>query len=138
MLEKLPVDRPASWLHVTQNGNNHAYRDRVRHLAATRKGGLNTRVWYSKPTQADGPPGGMESCPSLFNLSKYHFEGRMDLIQSLRNNEDSKYKFPEELLHLENPLTRYYMCGPSGFMEAQIGALKELGVDASRIHSEGF
>ena len=135
MLESLSEDCPASWLHGAQNGNHHAYCDRIRHLAATRKGSLTTRVWYSCPTEADGPPGGIDSCPSLFNLSKYHFKGRMELTAQSLSDE---YKFPKELLHLKDHRTQYYMCGPSAFMEAQRDALKKLGVDASRIHSEGF
>ena len=130
MLENLSTaDCPISWLHGTQNGNQHAYRDRVRHLTATKRGDMNCRVWYSNPTEADGPPGTeLESCPSLFNLSKYHYRGRMDL------KEDQA----KSLLFLDHPEANYYMCGPKGFMEAQTAALEEAGVDASRIHSEGF
>ncbi len=36
------------------------------------------------------------------------------------------------------PDADYYVCGPRGFMGAQIGALKALGVDDRRIHAEAF
>ncbi|MEK8046302.1 NO-inducible flavohemoprotein [Ideonella margarita] len=32
----------------------------------------------------------------------------------------------------------YYLCGPLGFMSAQIGGLKALGVPVNRIHAEAF
>lgn len=32
----------------------------------------------------------------------------------------------------------YYLCGPVGFLEAQIATLHELGVESARIHAEVF
>lgn len=141
MLENIYVNRPASWLHATQNGHCHAYRDRVRQIAAMRQGELQQRVWYTHPTEADGPAGGGETAPLLFNIAKYHFEGRMDLMHANRaytKKEEQEYRFPKEMLHLDNPNTQYYLCGPSGFMTAQSESLEKLGVNNARIHSEGF
>ena len=50
----------------------------------------------------------------------------------------AKDDFPPELLHLNDPDTHYYMCGPAGFMNAQKESLMTLGVDEGRIHYEGF
>lgn len=36
------------------------------------------------------------------------------------------------------PEADYYLCGPSGFLQAQIATLHELGVDSGRIHAEVF
>jgi len=43
MLENIYVTRPASWLHASQNGKVHAYRDRLREIAAVREGALQRR-----------------------------------------------------------------------------------------------
>ena len=133
MLEHIFVSRPASWLHASQNGNVHAYRDRLREIAAVRSGELQRRVWYSDPSEEDGAPGGNEAKnSSKYNLAKYHFAGRMDLPSS------EKADFDPAILHVNNPTTQYYVCGPAGFMKAQMEGLESLGVDKSRIHSEGF
>ena len=132
MLENIYVTRPASWLHGAVNGKVHAYRDRLREIAAVREGQLIRRVWYSDPDiEVDGPPGGSETSDSLFNLAKFHYQGIMDLPKYAK-------EFPPDLLHLDNEHTQYYMCGPPGFMEAQKQGLNSLGVDESRIHWEGF
>lgn len=84
-------------------------------------------MWYSDPVPEDGPPGGNEKTPALLNLAKYHYKGRMELPQ-----------VENEILNVGNSATQYYMCGPPGFMETQKESLVSLGVDESRIHSEGF
>lgn len=128
MLENIYVTRPATWLHATQNGDVHAYRDRLREIAAVRGGDLQRRVWYEDPLVEDGSPGGDEHVPSLFNIAKYHYKGRMDLTGDGL----------EDILHLENDHAQYFMCGPAGFMDAQKENLLELGVNGERIHWEGF
>lgn len=130
MLENIYVTRPATWLHVSRDGSVHAYRDRLREIASVREGDLQRRVWYSNPLPEDRPPNITEADdPIKFNLAPYHYHGRMDLLHA---------NFNKEILHLDNPHTHYYMCGPEGFMEDQKDALVKLGVDEKRIHSEGF
>lgn len=126
MLENIYTTRPATWLHANVDGGVHAYRDRVREIAAVRDGVLQRRVWYSDPRPEDGSPAGDGD-----NTAKFHFEGLMDLVEGEKH-------FPKEVLHLENKETQYYMCGPAGFMEAQKAALLSLGVSEGKIHSEGF
>lgn len=81
MLENIFATRPASWLHASQNGNVHAYRDRLREIAAVRSGELQRRVWYSDLSVEDGPPGGNEANYSdTHNLAKYHSLGGKDRL----------------------------------------------------------
>ncbi|CAB9509098.1 Is involved in NO detoxification in an aerobic process [Seminavis robusta] len=128
MLENIYVTRPATWLHASQDGAVHPYRERLREIAAVRGGELQRRVWYSNPLPEDGHPGGNETSPHMFNVAKYHYEGRMDLAMSEL----------EEITHLGNEEAHYYMCGPEGFMDAQRDTLVKLGVAEDRIHWEGF
>ena len=131
MLENIYVTRPASWLHASENGSVHAYRDRLREIAAVRSGELQRRVWYNNPTEEDGAPGGNETNPLMFNLAKYHYSGFMDLPKQASD-------MSPEILRLDNENTQYFMCGPPGFMDAQRKGLTTLGVDEKRIHWEGF
>jgi hemoglobin-like flavoprotein/ferredoxin-NADP reductase len=131
MLENIYVTRPASWLHASENGAVHAYRDRLREIAACRCGELIRRVWYSHPVPEDGPPGGNEQSEQMLNLAKYHYKGRMDLAAVVD-------EFPDKVLHLEDDSAQYYICGPPGFMDAQRKGLVSLGVDENQIHCEGF
>ena len=130
MLESIYVTRPATWLHAAQNGAVHAYRDRLREIAAVRGGQLQRRVWYAKPLDEDGRPGGDENVPALFNLAKYHYKGHIDLKGQANELEP--------ILHTDNPHAQYYMCGPRGFMDDQRAALMEMGVTEDQIHWEGF
>lgn len=132
MLENIYVTHPATWLHATQDGDVHAYRDRLREIAAVRSGDLQRRVWYSDPLPEDGAPGGDEKVPALFNIAKYHYKGMMDLPKMATDDVDP------DLLHVNNEDAQYFMCGPEGFMVAQKDALMALGVSENRIHSEGF
>lgn len=131
MLENIYTTRPATWLHASKNGDTHAYRDRLREIAAVRAGELVRRVWYEYPLENDGKPGGEETSPYLYNLAKYHYKGRMDL-------EEPSVSDDANILHLDNTNAQYFMCGPPGFMEEQQKTLNNFGVSDERIHSEGF
>ncbi|KAG7362651.1 nitric oxide dioxygenase [Nitzschia inconspicua] len=69
MLENIYKTRPASWLHAAQNGDVHAYRDRLREISAIRAGELIRRVWYEDPLPEDGPPAGDGANPDLYNTN---------------------------------------------------------------------
>lgn len=55
--------------------------------------------------------------------------------------DDAVHDAPGRLDLREHPLPTnadHYLCGPSGFMAAQIAALRALGVPPERIHAEAF
>lgn len=131
MLENIYTTRPATWLHASMNGDVHAYRDRLRGIASVRAGELQRRVWYEEPLETDGTAGGDETSPHLFNLAKYHYNGRMDLQHPSITDSD-------HVLHLDDSNASYFLCGPPAFMDAQKDALLNLGVSGDRIHWEGF
>lgn len=131
MLENIFTTRPATWLHAAQDGDAHAYRDRLREIASVRAGELTRRVWYESPTETDGPAGGCETSPHMYNLAKYHYKGWMNL-------EDPTLVECGHVLHLDNSNTSYFMCGPKGFIDNQKESLMKLGVSEDRIHWEGF
>jgi nitric oxide dioxygenase len=58
----------------------------------------------------------------------YDIEGRLDL-KKLNSRED---------LMLYDDDTKYYICGPEGFMADLEKALRERGVDPKRINMEVF
>lgn len=57
----------------------------------------------------------------------YHHAGRVDLK-----------KLEPQSLHLDNPTTQYYICGPEAFMTDMSAALTERGVGSDRIKMELF
>ena len=126
MLENCYITRPATWLHANANGEQHAYRDRIREITAVRDGMLQRRVWYTDPLPEDGDPAGNDD-----NIVKYHFRGLMEL-------EKYAEQFPREVLHLHDSRAQYFICGPPPFMNAQKGALIALGIDEKKIHHELF
>ena len=127
-MSQVNSSRQASWLHAAKDGRAHAYREKLRQVAAVRKGQLQRRVWYSQAnTEEDGTPADYDGIDLPdYNAAKYHFQGRMDLDQAI------------DTLYLDNKNTNYFMCGPEGFMGAQKTKLEALGVSNDRIHSEGF
>ena len=131
MLENVNDTRSVTWLHGAQNGNLHAYQDRLRYQASVRQGKLQRRVWYSNPTSEDGEPACLSLSSNDYNTAKYHYKGRMDLL-ALEGSGDAV------VLNLSHSAANYFLCGPEAFMEAQADALVALGVDCTRIHSEGF
>ncbi|PSJ54252.1 2Fe-2S iron-sulfur cluster-binding protein [Pseudaminobacter soli (ex Li et al. 2025)] len=112
MLQALAAtDRRVFFIHACDNGEVHALRDEVEALAASRPG-MTAHFCYRFPTEADRAAGGYES------------EGVVtrELLQSLLSLDD--YDF--------------YLCGPSPFMQAVHGILRELGVARQRIAYEFF
>lgn len=130
MLENVNDTRSVTWLHGAQNGNLHAYQDRLRYQASVRQGKLQRRVWYSNPTFEDGEPACLPSSDD-YNTAKYHYKGRMNLL-ALEGSCDAV------VLHLGHSAANYFLCGPPAFMDAQADALVAMGVAETRIHSEGF
>jgi nitric oxide dioxygenase len=110
---------PITWLYANKSGEEHAYRGSLMKLAAHR-GNLTRRVWYTDPVEADG------AADPIDNASKFHYKGLMDLSKV------------HDLLHLENPDTVYYFCGPPEWMDMVRVELEGLGVPKERVFFEGF
>jgi nitric oxide dioxygenase len=106
--------RQVSWIQVVHGPQNHAFKAHVARLHAVNPSQLATAVFYSHP---EGAAAGQD----------YDFAGRMDLA-----------KVEPKMLHLDDPATDYYTCGPESFMAGMAKELKARGVDSKRIHAEVF
>jgi nitric oxide dioxygenase len=104
-------ERSIHFAHATRNRNVHAMNDWLRHMAA-RHDKLVVEIYYEEVSTAD--------------VAGHHYDkqGRIDAAQIAAQD------------HLAN--ADYYICGPRGFMTAQIDSLKRVGVPESRIHAEFF
>ena len=99
------------WLHVTQDGGEHAFAAEVRDLLAALPNG-RSRIWYSRPRPED-------------RLAiDYDEPGRMT---------------PEAIAATGAPTdAEFYVCGPAAFMDAIRTGLAALGVPTTRLHDETF
>ncbi|MCZ4060450.1 NO-inducible flavohemoprotein [Pantoea sp. LMR881] len=100
---------PVSWLHATENGEQHAFAAEVNATGA-RLRNFTQKVWYRQPSQQD--------------TGRFDAQGLMDL---------ALYS-----AHLEDTNTQFYLCGPLGFMQFAAAQLRDAGVDVGRIHYEVF
>lgn len=100
---------PVTWLHAAENGVQHAFAEEVAETGA-RLRDLEKRVWYRVPEAADA--------------GRFDAEGVMDLAA--------------ESARLQDGRTQFWLCGPVGFMQFIAGQLRDMGVEASRIHYEVF
>lgn len=103
--------RKVYFLHACENGDLHAFGHEVQALAQSRVG-VSAIFYYRRPSEAD------QRLPWSY----------MDGIIS------------REHLQVLLPLDDYdmYLCGPSGFMQANYALLRSLGVAQERIHYEFF
>ena len=108
---KMQPDRRVYFYHATRDRQSHAMGSWLR-TKAREHSSLQTRIFYEVVTEDD------------MHGVHYDEEGRMDteLLARLPELADADY----------------YVCGPRGFMAAQIQALKRVGVDAVRIQAEVF
>ncbi|MDU5780951.1 MAG: NO-inducible flavohemoprotein [Pantoea sp.] len=100
---------PVTWLHAAENGVQHAFAEEVAETGA-RLRDFEKRVWYRVPEAADA--------------GRFDAEGVMDLAA--------------EFARLQDGRTQFWLCGPVGFMQFIAGQLRDMGVEASRIHYEVF
>ncbi len=100
---------PVTWLHAAENGVQHAFAEEVAETSA-RLSDFEKRVWYRVPEAADA--------------GRFDAEGVMDLAA--------------ESARLQDGRTQFWLCGPVGFMQFIAGQLRDMGVEASRIHYEVF
>ncbi|XDF77465.1 NO-inducible flavohemoprotein [Aliivibrio fischeri] len=112
MLETLTEHNAnVNWLHATENGTQHAFREHVNTLAEAYSH-ISTYTWYNQPQEVD-------------KLNQhFDFSGFMNL-------SEVKNEIITDNGH-------YYFCGPVGFMQHVVKQLVELGVSEDRIHYECF
>jgi len=112
MLESLSAHQaPVTWVHATENGQQHAFKQHVNQLVAEKEN-MNALVWYNQPTAED-------------KLGEdFHFTGFVNLYEI------------EAALKQDN--VQVYFCGPVGFMQHVAKQLLELGVPQVQFHYECF
>lgn len=114
MLEHIHAKRPnraVRFVHAARHSAVHAFDERVREIVATIP---DAQVWvaHEEPHQASG-------------AKRPEAIGRIEIQQLMADA-----LLPDS--------ADYYVCGPVGFMSAQIKALKACGVSQERIHAEVF
>ena len=110
LTEKHP-NRKVTFIHATENGETHAFRQHVNELTE-RSPQLDVYYCYRQPTAEDRAQ------------SRFHKEGYVDLpwLKSV----------------IAGPGAHYYFCGPVPFMRAVNSALLEWGIPESDIRFEFF
>ena len=107
----LHPERKIWFLHGTQNGRTHAFREDIQAMALSCPS-LTIHTRYSQPLPED------------IKCEDYQDAGRLDLtlLKSLLPFDD--YDF--------------YICGPEGFMKELYAGLREMNISPDRIHHEFF
>ncbi|WP_409346333.1 NO-inducible flavohemoprotein [Paenibacillus sp. MBLB4367] len=110
LAEEYP-ERQVTFIHAAQNGDVHAMKEQVEHLARSHSH-IQAYWCYEKPTADDK------------ERNDFHKEGYIDLpwLQAIVPSKDAVF----------------YFCGPVHFMIALNGALREWGIPASDIRYEFF
>jgi nitric oxide dioxygenase len=114
MLATIVMDsatRRVSFLHACRNRRVHAFREWLDDIVADHPNA--SKLTFYEEVGPNDVPG-----------RDYDFVGRLDLA-TIR-----------EAVLLRD--AEYFVCGPMPFMRTQVDALRALGVDASRIHTEVF
>ena len=103
--------QPVYFIHACENGSVHALRDEVLELAK-RRPGIHTHFCYRSPSDDD------------LERAAFHSQGLIG----------------RQTLQALLPLDDYevYLYGPPAFMQANWRLLRDLGIDAARIHYEFF
>ncbi|KAF7165205.1 hypothetical protein CNMCM5623_009471 [Aspergillus felis] len=107
--------RKIHFIHGSRRSQARAFKD---HVQALEKRFPNMQVTFFTSTPSDQDQPGVD----------YHRRGRIDL-QNLDHSAD---------LHLDDPRTEFYICGPQSFMTQMEGSLKARGVGGDRIKMELF
>ncbi len=105
------ADRPVWFVHGARDGAHHPLAGEVAALVAAHAN-MRSHIAYSRPRPADRLG------------TDYDLRGRIDgarLVQAVRD-----------------PMARYFLCGPVGFMAEMHAALEAHGAPAERVHSESF
>ncbi|KAF3937713.1 Flavohemoprotein [Dactylella cylindrospora] len=108
-------NRPVTWVHSTRSKRSYAFGD---HVKALMKANNN---WHAIVYNTDLDLEGDDTNYKLIG-------GRVDL-QSLDRVQD---------LHLDDPATQYFICGPDSFMVELKDKLITLGATAENVKFERF
>jgi nitric oxide dioxygenase len=113
-LQQTAPHRPVRFLHAARHAGVHAFSGRVHELLS---GMQDARSWTAHEHNAPQTlKGVMTRCDAM---------GRLDVAELAF----------QDYLSIDGD---YYICGPKGFMSAQIAALHKLGVNSKNIHTEVF
>lgn len=110
-ITRIGVRTPVHYVHCTQNGATHAFRDHVRQLAL-QAGNVTTTTFYSRPREED----------------------------ELGREYDAAGRLTVDWLATHAPVetAEYFVCGPLGFLRDIVSGLHQRGVAAERLHYEFF
>ncbi|KJR34140.1 nitric oxide dioxygenase [Vibrio navarrensis] len=112
MLESLSEHRaPLTWVHATENGQQHAFKQHAKALVSKLEQG-QTAIWYHQPSTEDRLG------------DDFHFTGLVNLDE-IRDKLQAEH-------------AQVYLCGPIGFMQYAAKQLVTLGLTSERIHYECF
>jgi nitric oxide dioxygenase len=100
---------PITWLHGCRNQTVHAFKDDLAQLVNANSN-IAQHIFYNTPTQHD--------------IDEGIYKGFLDINQI------------SNLPH--QPGTRYFICGPSVFIQKQFNDLKQLGIETRNIFFEEF
>jgi nitric oxide dioxygenase len=122
-LQSTAPHRPMRFIHAARHAGVQAFAPQVRRL--TRQMADGRAFLVHETADPEGTAAQPDAQPDAQRDAHPDAWGRIDLHRLaddgfLPSNAD------------------YYVCGPQGFMRAQIGALKALGVEERRIHAEAF
>jgi len=100
---------PITWLHGCRNKSVHAFKDQLNYITST-KSNIKQHTFYNVATPED--------------LKNDILEGHLDInsIPELHNHPD----------------TKYFICGPSAFIQKQFQDLHAKGIDKKSIFFEEF
>jgi hypothetical protein len=104
--------RPLHLIQVARDGSVRAFGKELSDLVQRAKGAMKLHVVLSS---GDGAPEGTHQGPLTIDLLK-------SLLPTLQNEDDHEF----------------FLCGPSGFMQALYDGLRDLGVRDERIQAEAF
>ena len=112
MLEtKKDSGQSITWLHATEDGEQHAFKARVNSLTSENEN-IDAVTWYRAPQESDMP------------AEDYQYEGFMDLTKL------TAQQLPKD--------AEVYFCGPVQFMQFVAKQLLELGFNEDQINYECF
>ena len=116
LVDKKLTSRGVSWIHATRSSEVQAFAQHIRDVVKAHDGLVTATVFNKGPNEA------------AVEGVDYKYKTRMSL-DVLDDEKD---------LHLEDPETNYYICGPDAFMANTSKQLQGCGVGKSKIHSEVF